>query len=57
MAAARRKVYVMSMSDTINQLYTLVHGVTGHVDGEVGLADLPSLTSLSSVIARQNVCR
>ena len=57
MAAARRKVYVMSMIDTINQLYTLVDGVTGHVDGEVGLADLPSLTALSSVIARQNVCR
>ena len=46
MAAARRKVSVMSLSDTSDQLYTLVDGVTGHVDSEVGLAGLPSLTAL-----------
>ena len=33
MAAARRKVSVMSLSDNGDQLYTLVNGVTGHVDG------------------------
>ena len=32
----------MSLSDTRDQLYTLVDGV----DGEVGLAALPSLTAL-----------
>ena len=53
MAAARRIVSVMSLSDTSDKLYTLVDGVTGHVDGEVGLAALPSLTSL---LARRNVC-
>ena len=36
----------MSLSDTRDQLYTLVDGVKGHVDGEVGLAALPSLTAL-----------
>ena len=46
MAAERRRTSVMSLSDTIDQLYTLVDGVTGHVDGEVGLAALPSLTCL-----------
>ena len=46
MAAARRKASVMSLSDTIDQLYTLVDGVTGHVDREVSLAALPSLTAL-----------
>ena len=40
MAAARRKASVMSLSDTIDQLYTLVDGVTGHVDGVVCLAAL-----------------
>ena len=46
MVAARRKASVMSLSDTSDHLYTLVDGVTGHVDGEVGLAALPSLTAL-----------
>ena len=46
MAAARRKASVMSLSDTSDELYTLVDGVTGHVDGEVGLAALPSSTAL-----------
>ena len=36
----------MSLRDTSDQLYTLVDGVTGHVDSEVGLAALPSLTAL-----------
>ena len=36
----------MSLKDTIDQLYTLVDGVIGHVDGEVGLATLPSLTAM-----------
>ena len=36
----------MSLSDTSDELYTLVDGVTGHVDGEVGLAALPSSTAL-----------
>ena len=53
MATARRKASVMSLSDTSDQLYTLVDGVTGHVDGEVGLAALPSLTALLN--ARRNV--
>ena len=43
MAAARRKAYAMSLSDTRDQLYLLFDGVTGHVEGEVSLAALPSL--------------
>ena len=46
MAAARRKASVMLLSDTSDQPFTLVDGVTGHVDGEVGLAALPSLTAM-----------
>ena len=46
MAAARRKASVMSPSDNSEQLYTIVNGVTVHVDGEVGLAALPSLNAL-----------
>ena len=46
MAAARRKESVMSLSDNSKQLYTPVNGVTGHVNGEVGLAALPSLNAL-----------
>ena len=49
MVAARRKASVMSLSDTSNQLYTLVDGVTGHVDGKVGLAVLSSLNSLLEI--------
>ena len=37
---------VMSLRNTSDQLYTLVNGMTGPVDGEVGLAALPSLTAL-----------
>ena len=46
MAATRRKASVVPLSDTSDYLYTLVDCVTGHVDGKVGLADLPSLTTL-----------
>ena len=46
MAAARSKASVMSLSDNSEQLYALVNGLTGHVDGEVGLAALPSLEAL-----------
>ena len=46
MSAARRKASLMSLSDTSDQLYTFIDGVTGHADGEVGLAALPSLTAL-----------
>ena len=46
MDAVRRKASVMSLSDTSDQLYTLVYGMTGHVDGEVSLAALPSLIDL-----------
>ena len=44
--AARHKVSLMSLSDTSILLYTLVNGATGHVDGRVGLAALPSLNAL-----------
>ena len=46
MAATRRKASLMSLSDTNDQLYTLVYRVTGHVDGEVSLAVPPPLTAL-----------
>ena len=36
----------MSLRDTSDQLYTLVDGVTGHVNEEVGLAVLSSLIDL-----------
>ena len=49
MAAARRKECVMSLSDTSDQLYSLFDGATGHVDGEVSLAALPSLTALDEM--------
>ena len=51
MAAARRKASVLSLSDTSDQLYTLVDGVKGHVDGQGGIA------ALCSVRDRLNVCR
>ena len=43
MAGTRRKASVMLLRDTSKQLYTMVNEVTSHVDGEVGLAALPSL--------------
>ncbi|CAI5737343.1 unnamed protein product [Peronospora farinosa] len=46
MAAARRKASVLSHSNVSDQLYTLVNGVTGDVDGEVDLEALPSLNAL-----------
>ena len=46
MAAVRRTASVMSLSDTSDQIYTLVDGETGHVDGVVGLAAFPSLNAL-----------
>ena len=50
MDAVRRKASVMSLSDTSDQLYTLVYGMTGHVDGEVSLAALPLLTALFELV-------
>ena len=46
MAAARRKASVMSQSDNNDQLYTLVDGVTGDIDGDVSLMAVPSLCAL-----------
>ena len=43
MAAARRESSVISLSDTSDQLYTLVEGVTGRGGGEVVLKALSSL--------------
>ena len=44
--AARCKASEMSQSDISETLYTLVNGVTGGVDGDVGLRALPSLDAL-----------
>ena len=46
MAAARRKASALLRGDDSQQLYTLVNGATGKIDGEVGLADLSSLNAL-----------
>ena len=46
MSSARRKASVVSQSDVSEQLYTLVNGVTGNVDGYVSLAAVPSLSAL-----------
>ena len=46
MAAARRKASGMSQSDTSEQLYALVNGVTGNCNGDVSLEALPSLHAL-----------
>ena len=46
MAEARRKASVLSPGDGSEQLHTLVNGLTGDVDGEVGLATLPSHNSV-----------
>ena len=43
MAAARRESSVISLSDTSDQLYTLVEGVTGRGGGEVVPKTLSSL--------------
>ncbi|CAH0487007.1 unnamed protein product [Peronospora farinosa] len=45
-AGARRKASVLSRSDVSDQLYTLVNGVTGDVNGEVDIEVLPSLNAL-----------
>ena len=46
MAAVRRKASVLSRSDNSEQLYTLVNGVTGNVEGNVSLEAIPSLHAL-----------
>ncbi|CAI5739859.1 unnamed protein product [Peronospora farinosa] len=46
MAAARRKASALSHSNVSDQLYTLLNGVTGDVDGEVDLEAFPSLNAL-----------
>ena len=46
MAVARRKASVISHSDSNDQLYTLVDGVTGDIDGDVSLMAVPSLCDL-----------
>ena len=46
MAAVRRKASVLSRSDNSKQLYTLVNGVTGKVEGNVSLEAIPSLHAL-----------
>ena len=46
MADAKRKASIVSRHDNSEQLYTLVNGVTGDVEGEVGLAALQSLNAL-----------
>ena len=46
MSSARRKAPVVSQRDVSEQLYTLVNGVTGYVDGQVSLAAVPSLSAL-----------
>ena len=46
MSSARRKAVVMSQIDVSDQLYTLVNGVTGDVDGHVSLAAVLSPSAL-----------
>ena len=46
MATARRKASTMSQDGIDEQLYTLVNGVTGSVDGSTSLAAIPSLSAL-----------
>ena len=46
-AAVRHQTIEESRSDnSSNTLYTLVNGVTGHVDGNISLETLPSLIRL-----------
>ena len=37
---------MLSRGDASKQLHTLINGVMGNVDGEIGLAALPSLGAL-----------
>ena len=46
MASARRKASLLSRSDVSDQLYTLVNGLTGDVDGKIDLEALLSLNAL-----------
>ena len=46
MATVKRQASKKSHSDNSNTLYTLVNGVTGHIDGTVRLGTLLSLESL-----------
>ena len=45
-ANSKRLASTESHSDNSDTLYTLVNGVTGHVDGNIGLETLPSLDAL-----------
>ena len=55
MSAARRKASVISLRDTSYQLYTLVDGVAGHVDGEADHAFPPTVNC--SLRDKRNVSR
>ena len=44
MVAARRKASAVLQSDSNDQLYTFVDGVTGDIDGNASLMAVPSLS-------------